>query len=283
MNERMPILKVFKKPHHSSTLSLRGLFHSFLAAIVVMALAYFIRPFGLKSLEAEEWTNVVITLGGISLALMLLTQFLLPLLIKDFYSESSWTTGKQFTQWLIMSFLISFATTYYLSTKQLANFPVAGLALFGITILPLAIASVLHQRYLDSKFERLAEEKNEEIRRKSVVASENPLNILAFRSAGEKLNLIPNQLIYVKIGDQAEFYYQNFLGIEKTKLPIGKEAILEELKDHPQFEVFQQDIIINVNAIQQITGSARGYEVQIARINEMVQISHKDKKKIDRL
>jgi len=286
----MSFLKVFKKPlrvldkpHHSSTLSIRGFLHSILVTLVVTSLAFLIRPFGLKQLEAAELTNTVITAGGITFIMMLLAQFLLPLIIKDFYVEGKWTTGKQLTQLLIMSALISLATVFYLHSKGLAAFPLDAFVLFGLSIIPLGILAVIQQNMLQNKFERLALEKNEELKRKGVINSENPLNVLAFRGNGQKLNLIPNQLIYIRLGDVTEFYYQNMLGVEKTGMNISRQAVTEELKGHPQFEVFRGDIIVNVNAIRQISGSARGYDIEIARIDELVRVSHKDKKKIEKL
>lgn len=286
----MSFLKVFKKPlrvldkpHHSSTLSIRGFLHSLLVTLVVTSLAFMIRPFGLDRLEAAELTNTVITAGGITFIMMILAQFLFPLVIKDFYVEGKWTTGKQLTQLLIMSALISLATVYYLYSKGLAAFPLDAFILFGLSIIPLGILAVIQQNMLHSKFERLALEKNEELKRKGVINSENPLNVLAFRGNGEKLNLIPNQLIYIRLGDVSEFYYQNILGVEKSSMHISRQAVLEELKGHPQFEVFRGDIIVNVNAIRQISGSARGYDIEIARIDELVKVSHKDRKKIEKL
>lgn len=275
--------RVFDKPHHSSTLSIRGFLHSLPVTLVVVSLAFLIKPFGLKELEPAELTNTVITTGGITFLMMILAQFLFPLLIKDFYVEGKWTTGKQLTQLLIMSVLISAATIFYLNSKGLAAFPLDALILFGLSIIPLGILAVIQQNMLHNKFERLALEKNEDLRRKDVVNSENPLNVLAFRGNGQKLNLIPNQLIYIRLGDVSDFYYQNIMGVEKSSLNIPRQAILEELKGHPQFEVFRGDIIVNVNAIRQVSGSARGYEIEIARINELVKVSHKDRKKIDKL
>lgn len=215
--------------------------------------------------------------------MMMLAQFLFPLLIKDFYVENKWTTGKQLTQLLIMSALISLSTVFYLHSKGLAAFPADAIVLFGLSVIPLGILAVVQQNMLHNKFERLAREKNEELRRKEVINSENPLNVLAFRGNGQKLNLIPNQLIYIRLGDSSDFFYQNLLGVEKSSLVISRQAILEELKGHPQFEAFRDDIIVNVNAIRQVSGSARGYEIEIARIDELVKVSHKDRKKIEKL
>lgn len=275
--------KVLDKPHHSSTLSIRGFLHSLLVTLVVTSLAFLIRPFGLDRLEAAELNNAVITAGGITFIMMMLAQFLFPILIKDFYVEGKWTTGKQLAQLLIMSALISLATVFYLHSRGLADFPLDALILFGLSIIPLGILAVIQQNMLHNKFEQLALEKNEELKRKGVVNSENPLNVLAFRGDGQKLNLIPNQLIYIRLGDVSDFYYQNIIGVEKSSLNIPRQAILEELKGHPQFEVFRGDIIVNVNAIRQVSGSARGYDIEIARIDELVKVSHKDRKKIDKL
>lgn len=286
----MSFLKVFKKPlrvldkpHHSSTLSIRGFLHSLLVSLVVTSLAFVIKPFGLKQLEAAELNNTVITAGGITFLMMMLAQFLFPLLIRDFYVEGKWTTGKQLAQLLIMSALISLGTVFYLNSKGLAALPIDALILFGLSIIPLGILAVIQQNMLQNKFERLAQEKNEELKSKGVINSENPLNVLAFRGNGQKLNLIPNQLIYIRLGDVSDFYYQNMLGVEKSSLDISRQAILEELKGHPQFEVFHGDIIVNVNAIRQVSGSARGYDIEIARIDALVKVSHKDKKKIEKL
>jgi hypothetical protein len=280
----MSFIKVFKKPHHSSTLSLRGVFHSAIATALVIALAFLFKPYGLKSLDSSELLNTVVTLGGITFIMMLLAQFIFPFIIKDFYDEKKWTTGKQFVQLLIMSFLICFSTVFYLGSKSLASFPIDALTIFAFSILPLGILVLVQQNLLHGKFDKLAEEKNEDLKRKGVINSENPLNVLAFRGEGKKLNLIPNQLIYIKTeGNRAEFYFQNMLGVDKTDFAITRKSILEELKGHPQFETFGSDIILNVNAIQEVSGSARGYDIQIARINALVKVSHKDRKKIDNL
>lgn len=280
----MSFLKVFKKPHHSSTLSLRGLLHSLAVTTAVAILAFIFKPFGIKELQGQDLINIVVTIAGITFICMVLAQFILPFIIKDFYSEARWTTGKQLTQLLLMSALICLANVFYLGTKNLAAFPMDALILFVISIVPLAVLAIVQQNLLNDKFNKLAEDKNSDLKRKSVVNSDNPLNVLAFRGSGQRLNLIPNQLIYIKTGDNnAEFYFQNMLGVDKTVLSILRKDILEELKGHPQFETFGSDIIVNVNAIQEVSGTARGYDIQIARINELVKVSHKDRKKIDNL
>ncbi len=66
-------------------------------------------------------------------------------------------------------------------------------------------------------------------------------------------------------------------------IAIDEIKVREELKNHPQFKAFHDDIIINVNAIQKVTGNARGYEIAIARVNELVSIPNRYKKVLEKL
>lgn len=276
--------KIFSNPHHSSTLSVRGLIHVAVATLAIGLLFFVFKPFGLKNLQQADFANVLVTLSGISFIMMAIPQFIFPYLFKDFYAEEKWTTGKQLVQLLIMAALICVGTTLYLAQKDLASFPLDALLMFGLALIPLIIWVVIQQNLLDNKFRKLAEEKNQDLKRKAVVNSENPLNVLSFKGLdGKVLNLIPNQLIYIDLSSEATFYFQQMIGVDKNVIRISKAEILNELKGHPQFESFGNNYIVNVNAIQKIGGTARGYDIQIARINEMVKVSHKDKKKIDRL
>lgn len=276
----MSFLKVFNKPHYSSTLSLRGLTHSAVVTVIVMSIAFILKPFGLKNLDSSALLEVVVTIGGITFLMMLLAEFIFPFLIKDFYKESSWTTGKQLSQLIIMSVLISIGSVAYLNAKNLAVFPTDALILIGASILPLIGLAIIQQNMLKSKFERLAEDKNHSLKRKGMINSNNPAEVLSFGS----LTLIPNQLIYVNVQDNnAEFYYQNLFGLEKTNVNISREKILKQLQGHPQFTSLNASLIVNINAIQQVTGTARGYEVQIAKVNKMVQIATKERKSVENL
>lgn len=276
----MSFLKVFKQPHHSSTLSVRGLIHAAVVSILVALTAFVFKPFGLK----EASNTVFGSIGGVTLAMMLLAQFVFPAIARDFYKEESWTVGKQLTQLLIMSFFVSFGVIYFLSTQGLTSFPIDAFLVFGISVLPLIGLVLIQNNILDSKFQRLASDKNSDLKHKSVVSSDNPLNVLSFKGRGANLNLIPNQLIYVKCsGGVSEFYFQNFFGVEKSTINILEKEVLAELKSHPQFEILGDGIVVNTNAIQKISGSARGYDVVIAKINEELKVSHRYSKKVEKL
>lgn len=275
----------FKKPFHSSTLSLRGLLHALTVAVLVFVILYIVKPFGLKSLETEKSNMIISVAGLIVLAVLSLCNFILPLLAKSFYDEHHWTGSKQLIQSLIMSLLIGLSLNFYFSQQNLNvdSFPLAGLIFFAMSIIPLIIFVYFQESFHENKYSKKAEDLNSEIASKGVLSGDNPLKILVFLGNGEKLSLIPNQLIYAKINENSsEFYYQNPFGIDKSVMDISESEVRKELEQHPQFTKFNKDLIINKNAIQKVTGTARGYEVAIAKVNSMVKVSNKYKKNLEK-
>lgn len=276
----------FKKPYHSSTSSFRGLLHAIAVAVAVFVALFVFQPFGIKEIADSEKMMVLIICGGITHVSMLICQFVFPFLSKSFYDEHNWTGAKQLVQSLLMSLIICLGLVYYLSSKSVGtfSFPIDGLILFAYSVIPLVLFIFIQEALHDTKYKRKAENLNTDLKNKNVVNSDNPLKILVFKGAGEKLSLIPNQLIYAKIENGvSEFFYQNPFGIDKSVITIDDKLVLEELNNHPQFVKFTNNIMLNTNAIQKISGSARGYDIAIARVNEMVKVSGKFKKNLEKL
>lgn len=276
----------FKKPYHSSTLSIRGLLHSVAIAVGIFVVLFLFQPFGIKDLAESVKMTLLISCGIISFISMIICQFIFPLIAKSFYEEHHWNGSKQLIQSLLMSIIISMGLTYFLSSKNIGStsFPVDGLVLFGFSLIPMILFIFFQETLHDSKFKRKAENLNSDLKSKSVINSDNPLKILVFKGSSEKLSLIPNQLIYAKIdGNVSEFFYQNPFGIDKSVMTIDSKQVLEELNEHPQFVKFSENIILNTNAIQKISGSARGYDIAIAKVNEMVKVSGKFRKNLEKL
>jgi hypothetical protein len=255
-------------------------------AVGVFVVLFVFQPFGIKEIEESEKMMILIICGVIAFASMLVCQFVFPFVAKSFYDEHHWNGSKQLIQSLMMSIMISLGLSYFLASKNVGSvsFPVDGLVLFAFTIIPLVLFIFVQETMHDSKYKRKAENLNSDLKNKSVVNSDNPLKILVFKGNNEKLSLIPNQLIYAKIdGNTSEFFYQNPFGIDKSVITIDSKEVLNELIGHPQFVKFSENIMLNTNAIQKISGSARGYDIAIARVNELVKVSGKFKKNIEKL
>jgi len=276
----------FKKPYQSSTMSLRGLLHAFAVAVVVFVLFYILQPFGFQKVAENEKIVIMAMSGAIVFFIMLICQFVLPFILKTFYDEHHWNGARQLIQFLLMSLLIILGLMYYLNSKNIGDpiLPLDALAYFGFSLIPFVFFIFIQESFHDLKFKRKAQDLNQNLKSKGVVQSENNLKVLIFRGVSEKLSLIPNQLIYVKLGtENSEFYYQNPFGIDKADMVIEANLVLDELKEHPQFVKFSEDIILNSNAIQKVSGTARGYDIAIAKVNNMVKVSRKFRKNLEKL
>ncbi len=275
-----------KNPYHSSTLRWRGLIHSIAISALITVGFLILQPFSIKDLPVQEKNVLFSFIAGISILGMLICQFLLPFVFKSFYKEAKWTLGNQFFQSFLMILIITFGIVFYLSNTASINikFPIDALIFVLLSLIPLFIFVVIQEIMHDNKFKKNANEMNRGMSNTQVLQSENPLKVLIFKGQNEKLSLIPNQLIYTKINkNESEFYFQNPFGLDKKMIAIDEIKVREELKNHPQFKAFHDDIIINVNAIQKVTGNARGYEIAIARVNELVSIPNRYKKVLEKL
>lgn len=282
----LAFFRKLKNPYHSSTLRWRGLIHSIAISALITAGFLVFQPFSIQDLPVQEKNVLFFYVAGISFLGMLICQFLLPFAFRSFYKESKWTLGNQFFQSFLMVLIITFGLVFYLSNTASIDikFPIDALIFVLLSLIPLFIFVVIQEIMHDNKFKKKANEMNRGMDNKLVLQSENPLNVLIFKGQNEKLSLIPNQLIYTKINkNESAFYFQNPFGLDKKIIVIDEIKVREELKNHPQFKAFHDDIIINVNAIQKVTGNARGYEIAIARVNELVSIPNRYKKVLEKL
>jgi hypothetical protein len=183
-----------------------------------------------------------------------------------------------------MSAVVSLALNFYLNKVTGIDFPIEGLIVFTYSVIPLVLLVFIQESMHNNKFKQKAENLNSDLKNKGVVVSDNPAKVLIFKGASEKLSLIPNQLIYAKIeSNVSEFYFQNPFGIDKMVLTIDEKLVRDELVDHPQFVKFSTNLMLNTNAIQKVSGSARGYEIAIAKVNEEVKVSGKFRKNLENL
>lgn len=280
------ISQKLKQPQHSSVLSLRGLVAPVVTGLVVFGIANFIKPLGIAEYGGTDIVVKVGVLGLLAFAGVAICQFLLPIVLKSFYNEHTWTVSKQIVQSILMLVLSSVLVFYYLGESGLGkvNLPIDALKFIGIMIIPIVLFTFIQESVLSSKFESSSTKIMDSVSASEVVVGDNPLKMLVFAGAGNQFSLIPNQLIYAKVGaSESEFVFQNFFGVEKKILSITESVVIDEISAHPQFKKINQDYFVNVNAIKKVSGSARGYEIEIAKTEKELKVSRKFNNTIENL
>jgi hypothetical protein len=274
--------EAFRLPMATSIRSLRGLLIALLVGLFVAIIAVGMQPFGLDLFNHEQKTELLLGFGGVATLAMLIVKFILPAIFPKFYNKQSWTVARQSLHFLIMVLLITSLMVAYSNTFHILTFKISDiLKVFSLSIIPVIVTTFIQQRVFQNKFVACAESINQALH---ALAKSNPgqnLSVLVLGEKEEKLSLLPNQLIYAETDKAStDIYWQNFMGVEKTKIHADVE---KELAANPQFIQLDKNIIVNTHGILRVEGSARGYQVRIARTNRVIAVPWRFHKQLERL
>jgi hypothetical protein len=276
----------FKKPMATSVLSQKGLIFAVVVGLFVAILAMGVQPFGLVDFSSSYKTFFLLGFGLIAFVGMLISKFILPLLLKNYYDEQSWTVGRQVVHVLFTTLIISTLSIIYsnfFKIQQFDFFDVFTILLIGI--LPIIVLTISQQKVYQNKFQASAQNINHSLKTIKLPESKQLFPMLVFgKNKENQLSILPNQLIYAKISaNSSVFYYQNLMGVEKKTIDISLEDVEKEFKAHPQFIKLHSHFIVNLHGIKKIEGNARGYQLHLARVKQDFYISRKFQKIIEKI
>ncbi len=264
-----------KRPMQTSVLSLRGLIIALIVGVIIAAVAVMVQPFGLSDYQNADKTLFLATFGVVAFFGMLICQFVLPMILSGLYNEYRWTIGKQIIHLLLMVLVVTVLMIVYAQQFGIAQFDIVmdTLKVLAISILPIIILTFIQEKSLANGFTSKAENINTSLG-KMKVAKTQPMPMIF--GEGKKLSLLPNQLICAEISkDNTTFYYQNFMGVEKTNVAMSANSVEKELSGHTQFVRLHQNYIVNTHAIHDVNGSARGYDLKVARLEKEIAVAKK--------
>ncbi len=275
----------FKKPMATSINSIRGFIISLLVGLFVAIVAVGVQPFGLADFTNDAKTLYLIGFGIVAFVGMLVAKFVLPSILSNFYNDQQWTVGRQIVHLsatiLIVGTLIMLYSNYFNITALTF---VDILKTVAVCILPIAITTFIQQKLFHNKFSTTAENINSSLESINPPVSKQLFPVMVFGESGQKLSLIPNQLIYAETSkDSTDFYWQSLMGVEKTTVQTPLAQVEKELAAHPQFVRLHRNFVINMRGIHKVEGNARGYRLRIARTKHEIPVSWKFHKKLEQI
>jgi DNA-binding LytR/AlgR family response regulator len=155
----------------------------------------------------------------------------------------------------------------------------------AISVIPAIILAFINEKSARNAFISKADNINTSLKNQTITKAAQLIPNMTFVGEnGAKLSILPNQLIYAEVSpNSTEFHYQNFLIIEKMTLPINQSIVKKELDSHPQFVHCHQNFIVNSHAIQRVTGSGRGYDLTIARVNREISVARRFNTQLEKI
>jgi hypothetical protein len=275
----------FKKPMATSISSFRGFIISLLVGLFVAIVAVGVQPFGISEFLNSSKTLYLIGFGIVAFVGMLIAKFVLPMVLSNFYNDQLWTIARQVVHLSATILVVGILTMAYSNYFNIVAFTFIDIIkAVALAIIPITIITFIQQNLFHNKFSTTAENINSNLGSINPPNSKQLFPVMVFGEIGQKLSLIPNQLIYAETSkDSTDFYWQSLMGIEKTTVQTPLAQVEKELAAHPQFIRLHRKFVINMRGIHKVEGNARGYRLRIARTKHEIPVSWKFHKKLEQI
>jgi DNA-binding LytR/AlgR family response regulator len=275
----------FKKPMATSISSFRGFIISLLVGLFVAIVAVGVQPFGISEFLNSSKTLYLIGFGIVAFFGMLIAKFVLPMVISNFYNDQLWTVERQIvhlsaTILVVGTLIMAYSNYFNITAFTFINI----LTAMAIAVIPITITTFIQQNLFHNKFSTTAENINSSLGSINPPESKQLFPVMVFGESGQKLSLIPNQLIYAETSkNSTDFYWQSLMGVEKTTVQTSLAKVETEFSAHPQFVRLHRNFVINMRGIHKVEGNARGYRLRIARTKHEIPVSWKFHKKLEQI
>lgn len=259
----------------------------------------FIYLFGGSSIVGKDISHgsrvLMLAVFGVGCTLStLVANWVVPQLLPAIYNEDRWTVWKFTLQTLFVLFCVSAGNQVLLIlTHQV--YPTFWQMYSIVTLIgffPIIMSVfIVEQRRLKRNLAH-AQVMNEQLRQQPAgpVAAPLPPSQTAFASPSERavpksivltsengkerLSLQPDQLLYVEsVGNYVDVYWTNAGGLQKTVLRSTLKDVAGSLTAYPQFLRCHRAFLINVRAVSQTEGNARGYQLNLNGSREKIPVS----------
>jgi hypothetical protein len=217
----------------------------------------------------------------------LLANYGIPRLFPRFYDEDQWTVGRHALHTLSVLLCISAANQLVLWGSGNEP-PPFGLMVGMVTLIgffPITVGVLLaEQRQLRRNLAQArALTQRLDNRPRPAASTDGPANAgsetnrrvrLQSDTGKDSLSLWPGQLLYVEsVGNYVAVHWRNGEIPQKTVLRATLRAIADELANFSVFFRCHRAFIVNLNAVTQATGNARGYQLTLDGCADEVPVS----------
>jgi len=244
---------------------------------------YFFQPFGLhpNAENSKRWFGICLGYGLVTLVVLLLSGAFTRIL-PGIYQEEKWTVWKEILQSMWIVTLIAMANLIYthfqygapLDWRRIGNWEIITL---GVGIFPMMYGVFHKQYYLTKRYSAEASSLSQKIdHHEHTAATTIPSSrvILQGDNQGETLHLAADDVQYLAAADNyVQVFYLENGELKNRMLRTTLKKMEDALSDYPQFFRCHRTYLVNLNKVQQVSGNAQGYRLQLASQAETVPVS----------
>ena len=233
------------------------------------------QPFGLSGYTGSL---LLLTAGyGLTCSVvMLILNVLIVPLFPLWFSEETWTAGKESIWTLANISLIGLANLLYSSAAGVADFSSTHLLRFefftiAVAVFPVLFSVLLRTSRLETRYRKKSEELNEKL---DPGKSGTEVLLIPSETEKEQLSLSSEQLLYMQsAGNYTEVFYREEDVVKKKLLRNSLKNLTGALSGHQILFRCHKSYLVNLGQVEKISGNAQGYRLHLRNSGATVPVS----------
>lgn len=253
------------------------------AALCVFLILVLLQPFGLDELTASQRIVHSFLYGLVTFVIASANTMLLPLIFRRVYNEQRWTVGKELLHmcWQIVSIAIgNLVLTHWLYNTRLSwhNLFTFLWITLAVGIFPLWLNILFKQQRLLKKYQAGAASIDRQLHGTKPETENEPASTTAITFTSEngrdQVTIEINDIRFITSADNYVriFYVQQ--NKPATHLLRNTLRNAEEMvAAYPQFFRCHRTYIVNLSAVEHVSGNAQGYKLHLKDAEELIPVS----------
>ncbi len=244
--------------------------------LFVFLFLYIFKPFGISDFP-ETVLIKCLGYGLITLFIMLINSFLLPLVLPKLFDPNTFKVKNNIVISLWFLFSISVANWFYTSflfpsenVKDLITF--VGITM-SVGVFPMLLGSYYMERTLNSANQKIAQQANNQL---ETVHQKNTLSHYKFQSEN-KVDFVEvdiEKLICIKAeGNYCEFYTSQKGEIKKVLFRITLKLVEKKLENEEDIVRCHRSYLVNLRKVSKVSGTARNLSLHFDNMEFTIPVS----------
>jgi hypothetical protein len=254
---------------------------TFFAGCIVFLILVLFQPFGFHKTPSPYFFRNAFFFGLATFIVATANAILLPVLFPRFFEERTWTVSRELIMMLWQVLTISFINLLFF--KWLYNEEISGktiIEVLGITaavgIFPITLIILLKQYALLKKYGASAAQLDHQIHYNDTkkIGKASPLITVYGESQREAVSFPLDDFRFISAADnyiKLHFIKDNKLASEVLRNSLKK--LSEQFLQYEQVFRCHRTYIVNLSAVNQVTGNAQGYKLHLKGVDESVPVS----------
>jgi hypothetical protein len=276
-------IMVLQRPFPLDTPSRQSFRYTFYAALCVFLILVLLQPFGINELSRPARLLHASLYAGVTFVFSTLNTFMLPRLFPAVYREEKWTVGKELLHmcWhLVFISLGNWLLNHWLSGTVLSWHSLFSFLWITLVvgIFPLWLNILLKQQRLLKKYQAGASQLDEQFSQPESTPrlAVNGPEVIVFTSENgkEQFSIAPADIRYITSADNyVRIHFIKDHQPASTLLRNTLRKAEEALAPFPQFFRCHRAYIVNLSAVEHVSGNAQGYKLQVKDVEEPIPVS----------